>query len=207
MNYHFAIVLALSFVGFEVHGQERLSNLHYVDPTIGTVGIILAPAPPTIHLPNSMLRVLPARRDQLDDQISHFPLTVTSHRISSVFAVMPISGADDGSVWVRKLEYATEKITPYHYATSFEETGDSIEFTPASRSGFFRFHFKDHKKHFLRIGISRDSGFVSVTGKRTISGTEFFSGMRAFFLCRTRYRYFFNRIQAFRRSKATPRIL
>lgn len=185
MNYHSGIIpillFLLSLVIFELQGQAQHSNLQYADPTIGTVGIILAPAPPTVHLPNSMLRVVPVRKDQLDDQISNFPLTVTSHRISSVFALMPISGTDDESVWKRKLEYAGETITPYYYATSFEETGDSIEFAPASKSGYFRLHYSGNNKHFLRIGLSRDSGFVSVTGKRVISGTEFFSGMRGFF--------------------------
>lgn len=181
MNLHTGIFLCLLLSGFRISAQEKQSNLKYVDPTIGTVGIILAPAPPTIHLPNSMLRVVPVRKDQLDDQISHFPLTVVSHRISSAFALMPVSGAADKSVWRRKLEYATEKITPYYYATSFEETGDSIEFSPAARSGYFRLHFSGDRKHYLRLGLSRDSGFVSVQGKRTISGTENFSGLRAFF--------------------------
>ncbi|MEX2234417.1 MAG: GH92 family glycosyl hydrolase [Cyclobacteriaceae bacterium] len=182
MNLHYRILPFLLLWCLELRGQEQQSNLEYVDPTIGTVGIILAPAPPTVHLPNSMLRVVPARKDQLDDQISHFPLTVTSHRISSVFAVMAISGKDDESVWNRKLEYAGETITPYYYSTTFEDTGDSIEFTPAAKSGYFRFHFSGNaNKHFLRVGLSRDSGSVSVNGKRTISGTEFFSGMRAFF--------------------------
>ena len=181
MKLHSGILSFLLFLSFEIPGQEKQSNLKYVDPTIGTAGIILAPAPPTIHLPNSMLRVVPVRKDQLDDQISHFPLTVTSHRISSAFALMPISGTVDESVWQRRLEYAGERITPYYYATSFEETGDSIEFTPAAKSGYFRFHFSEDTKHFLRVGLSRDSGFVAVNGKRIISGTEFFSGMRAFF--------------------------
>ncbi|MEO5603301.1 MAG: GH92 family glycosyl hydrolase [Cyclobacteriaceae bacterium] len=179
LQYNLFFLLLLSL---EMLGQEKQSNLKYVDPTIGTVGIILAPAPPTIHLPNSMVRVVPVRKDQLDDQISHFPLTVTSHRISSVFSVMPISGADDGSVWKRKLEYGAETITPYYYATTFEDSGDSIEFTPASKSGYFRFHFSgDNNKHFLRVGLGRDSGSVSVIGKRILTGTEFFSGMQAFF--------------------------
>jgi predicted alpha-1,2-mannosidase len=181
MNLRAGIFPVLLLLSFEILGQEKQSNLHYVDPTIGTVGIILAPAPTTIHLPNSMLRMVPARKDQLDDQISNFPLTVTSHRISSAFALMPISGSDDESVWQRRLEYAAERITPYYYATSFEDTGDSVEFTPSARSGYFRFHFSGDQKHFLRVGLGLDSGVVAVNGKRTISGTEFFSGMRAFF--------------------------
>ncbi|MCK5821839.1 MAG: hypothetical protein KAH17_08130, partial [Bacteroidales bacterium] len=45
------------------------SNLKYVDPSIGSVGVILEPTRPTVHLPNSLVRVFPIRKDQLDDQI------------------------------------------------------------------------------------------------------------------------------------------
>jgi len=54
-------------------GQSTNSNVNYVDPTIGSVGIILEPTRPVVHLPNSMVRVFPIRKDQLDDRIYNFP--------------------------------------------------------------------------------------------------------------------------------------
>ncbi|RYE37448.1 MAG: glycoside hydrolase family 92 protein, partial [Sphingobacteriales bacterium] len=64
-----------------VYGQSnkpavRKSNLSFVDPSIGGVGLILEPTRPTVHLPNHMIRMYPVRKDALDDQISFFPLTV-----------------------------------------------------------------------------------------------------------------------------------
>ena len=74
------LILGVLISAMSSFAQQVVSNLQYVDPTIGSVGLILEPTRPAVHLPNSMVRVFPARTDQLDDQISHFPLTISSHR-------------------------------------------------------------------------------------------------------------------------------
>lgn len=166
---------------FELQGQLKPSNLSFVDPTIGTVGVVLGPALPTVHLPNSMIRVFPVRKDHLDDQISYFPLTSPSHRLSTVFAIMPVTGDINESIWTRKFEYSKEKITPYYYSSTLEESENLIEFSPMERSGFFRFSFPFSKDHYLRLGLINKSGEITVEGKRVITGREEFSGMNAFF--------------------------
>lgn len=174
----FLSLLCLHSLAF---AQGQQSNLTYVDPTIGGVGIVLEPTRPTVHLPNSMLRTFPMRKDQLDDQISYFPLTVTSHRQSSVFALMPVSGTADETIWNRRLVYDQEKTTPYYYSTSFSETGDTIEFTPSAKSGYFRFNFPEDQEHYLRLGVINSDGEIEVPGKRVVTGTENFLGMKAYF--------------------------
>src|SRR5665647_1635671 len=129
------------------------SSLDYVDPTIGSVGVILEPTRPTIHLPNSMVRVFPMRKDQLDDQISNFQLMQTSHRLSPVFAFLPVSGSIGSDIWFKRLEYGPEVLTPYYYRTTFENSGDAIEFSPQARSGYFRVDFAKNEQHFLRMGV------------------------------------------------------
>ena len=91
------------------------SNLHYVDPSIGGVGIILEPTRPVVHLPNSMLRVFPQRRDQLDDQIHNFPLTLTSHRRHLAFAFLPLSGERGPEMWNIRLTYFQERLIQILY--------------------------------------------------------------------------------------------
>src|SRR5262245_20187889 len=68
------------------------AQVEYVDPTIGGQGFLLEPTRPTVHLPNSMVRVYPVRKDQLDDQIKSFPLTIISHRLGELFSIMPHDG-------------------------------------------------------------------------------------------------------------------
>lgn len=161
--------------------QKKESNLNYVDPSIGGVGVILQPTRPTVHLPNSMVRVFPNRKDQLDDRISNFHLNITSHRLYKVFAFMPVSGTPTSKMWSKKVEYCDEILTPYYYKTTFENSGNSIEFTPSKRSGYFRVSFIDDSDHYLRFGLFNGSGEYDIIGKKIITGKEDFAGMTAYF--------------------------
>lgn len=161
--------------------QQSKSNVSYVDPTIGSVGLILVPTRPVAHLPNSMVRVFPSRKDQLDDQIDFFPLTISSHRQPSLFSLMPYSGDINNESWKKSFTWDDEITTPYYYSVRLEENGDSIEFAPSARSGFFRFHFKNNSPHFLRVGVLNNAGKINLQGKRIITGTDSVKGMPAFF--------------------------
>ncbi len=160
-------------------GQEP-SNLKYVDPTIGGVGIILQPTRPTVHLPNSLIRVHPIRNDQLDDEIDNFPLTVTSHRLYQVFSLMPLSDLTD-NYWDKKSEYRHESVTPYHYNVTFEYSGINLEFTPHERSGIFKMDFAKNNEKHLRLGTFNSNGEIKIDDKNTVSGFEEFAGMKAYF--------------------------
>lgn len=82
-----ASLFAFLATGAPVHAQ-----VEYVDPTIGNVGILLVPTRPAVYLPNSMIRLYPLREDALDDRIHSFPLTISSHRISELFSIIPGDG-------------------------------------------------------------------------------------------------------------------
>src|SRR5580692_5380279 len=104
-------------------------QVEYVDPTMGGQGFLLEPTRPTVFLPNSMVRVYPMRKDQLDDQIQSFPLTIISHRLGELFSVMPADGPR---------AYDQEVETPYYYSVQFDDSLLKTEFTPTARCGYFR---------------------------------------------------------------------
>lgn len=160
--------------------QQPGANLRYVDPTIGGVGILLEPTRPTMHLPNSMIRVYPVRKDQLDDQIQYFPLTMYSHRIGNVFAIAPYTGSVTPQSWSKKFTYDLEKPTPYYYSVRFEEDNTKVEFSPAEHSGYYRFSYAAKAPKWIRLGIINKEGELDFTGKRIITGTETFHGMKAY---------------------------
>ena len=167
---------ACSLLFFSLYtSAQNKSNLDYVDPTIGGVGVILQPTRPTVHLPNSMVRVFPNREDHLDDQISNFQLTITSHRLFKVFAFMPVSGGVNPVIWNQSFENGPEVLQPYYYKTTFEDAGNSIEFTPQERSGIFKVQFTDTQDHYLRMGTYNGKGEIATKGKRIITGTEVFA--------------------------------
>jgi len=121
------------------------------------------------------------RKDHLDDQISYFPLTNTSHRLYNIFAFMPVAGEVNQAIWDKRFEYGREELRPYYYSTSFEDSGDSLEFSPQAKSGFFKLHFSGIDKKFIRLGIINGIGEIDVSGKRVLTGTEEFAGVKAYF--------------------------
>ena len=144
--------------------------MEYVDPTIGNVGILLEPTRPAVYLPNSMVRVYPVRKDALTDQIDSFPLTISSHRMRELFSIMPGTA--------QPAAYDQEKTTPYFYSTRFDESLIQTEFSPAERSGYFRFTFPNGKASVTLA--NRLKGEIQVDNK-ALSGEENFDGMKAYF--------------------------
>lgn len=94
------------------------AQVEFVDPSMGGQGFMLEPTRPTVSLPNSMVRVYPVRKDQLDDQIHSFPLTIISHRLGELFWLMPGDGSPEA--WDRPLAYDQEVETPYYFAARFD---------------------------------------------------------------------------------------
>ena len=159
-----ALVLCL-FAGYlgVVHGQ-----VEYVDPAIGGQGILLEPTRPTVSLPNSMVRVYPVRRDQLDDQIHSFPLTIISHRLGELFWLMPSDYA--AAAWDQPAAYDQEIETPYYYSTRFLGSMIRTEFTPTAHCGFFRFSFPPGKA--VVFLANRQGGSMSKNDDNSFSGIE-----------------------------------
>ncbi|WP_316831214.1 GH92 family glycosyl hydrolase [Pedobacter aquatilis] len=160
--------------------QQTPSNIKYVDPKIGSVGLILEPTRPAVHLPNSLLRVFPVRADQIDDQIAYFPLTISSHRQNWLFGLMPYTGAVNEQAWAKKFTYDNEKISPDFYQVVLEDQGTSISFTPSAKAGFFKFNFSAKTDKYLRLNIL-NKGEINLEQKNIISGVEEFRGMKAYF--------------------------
>ncbi len=86
MKKAFTASLAITALAYASLSQAQVE---LVDPTIGGQAFMLEPTRPTVSLPNSMVRVYPVRKDQLDDQIRSFPLTIISHRLGELFWLMP----------------------------------------------------------------------------------------------------------------------
>jgi predicted alpha-1,2-mannosidase len=146
------------------------AQVEYVDPTIGNVGILLVPTRPAVYLPNSMVRMYPLRTDALDDQIHSFPLTISSHRISELFSIMP--GDGDPAA------YDQETTTPYFYSTRFRTSGIVTEFTATERCGYFRFTFPSGNASLALA--NRIAGILELRDGNIVDGEERFGDMKAY---------------------------
>jgi predicted alpha-1,2-mannosidase len=147
-----------------------LAQVEYVDPTIGNVGILLVPTRPAVYLPNSMVRMYPLRADALDDRIHSFPLTISSHRNSELFSIMP----GDGSF----AAYDQETTTPYYYSSRFRTLGIVTEFTATERCGYFRFTFPGGNANLVLA--NRIAGTMQLRDGNVVEGEEQFDNMKAY---------------------------
>ena len=95
----------------------------YVDPLIGGISHMLVPTFPTVHLPNSMVRLLPAWTPGCSDwyaatKIYGFGLNMPAHRSPVVTTLMPTFGElllDDERI-ASIIDHDLELCTPFHYA-------------------------------------------------------------------------------------------
>ena len=177
--------LVISFFFFSCSDSEKIitengNNIKYVDPQIGGVAPFLQPTRTRIHLPNSMVRMYPERKDYRDDQITSFPLTTRKHRSDLLFNIMPVSGAVNEadkpvSAWDQELEIAH----PHYYSTWLEDYNITTEFTPASQSGIFKFTYQNNTPRKLYLSdLSGDDWLLNDDG--SLTGTEYFEGMQAY---------------------------
>ena len=109
------IIFAFTFFGLSFELSAQKQPVDFVNPYIGNISHLLVPTFPTIHLPNSFLRVYPERDDFTGDLLKGLPLVVTSHRGSSAFNLSPFQGDENDIRPVVSYSYDQEKITPYSY--------------------------------------------------------------------------------------------
>lgn len=93
--------------------EHNLTPVDYVNPYMGNISHLLVPTYPTIHLPNSMLRVYPERSDYTGSQLHGLPLIITSHRGTSAFNLSPCQG--EPLQPVVNYSYDHENVKPYYY--------------------------------------------------------------------------------------------
>ena len=75
---------------------SAMDPVDYVNPYMGNISHLLVPTFPTVHLPNSMLRVYPERADFTGDRLGGLPIIVTNHRERSAFNLCPYQGDESG---------------------------------------------------------------------------------------------------------------
>ncbi|WP_299664745.1 GH92 family glycosyl hydrolase [uncultured Polaribacter sp.] len=162
--YFFAIftvsVMLLSNCGFVKKATSEPIN--YVNPYIGNISHLLVPTFPTMHLPNSMMRVNPERGDFTSDFINGLPLITTSHRGSSAFNLSSFQGDVKKIRSVIKQSYDNEKITPYSYSLYLDEQHTTVNFGLSHQSAMYELNFE--KEEAIYIILNSKNGALNWDG-------------------------------------------
>ncbi|WP_082326430.1 GH92 family glycosyl hydrolase [Sunxiuqinia dokdonensis] len=152
--------------------QEHVNSkqpVDYVNPYMGNISHLLVPTFPTIHLPNSLLRVYPERRDYTEVELNGLPLVVTSHRGSSAFNLSPFQGEGNELRPIISYSYDQEKLTPYSYSVYLDEQDIQVDFALSHQSAAYEIQFEKEAPVYLILN-SRN-GAMAWDGK-AISGYQ-----------------------------------
>ncbi len=164
----FGILLGLSQFASAQQQQDK-TPVDYVNPYIGNISHMLVPTYPTIHLPNSMLRVYPERENFTGNEIYGLPVIVTSHRGSSAFNISPFQGSEASLKPVISYGYDNEIIKPYYYQSDLDDYGITVKYAPSHQSAIYSIDFSKSDTPYLIIN-SRN-GQIQVNGN-TVSGYQ-----------------------------------
>lgn len=167
------IVLAFSSGTF-----AQKQPVDYVNPYMGNISHLLVPTFPTIHLPNSMLRVYPERSDFTGELLHGLPLEITSHRGSSAFNLSPFQGDEKDLKPVISFSYDQEKLTPYSYSVFLDEQLTNVEFAPSHQSAIYEIAFGQDSPGYLILN-SRN-GSMKWDGQAASGSQELENNTRVF---------------------------
>jgi predicted alpha-1,2-mannosidase len=141
----------------------------YVNPYMGNISHLLVPTFPTVHLPNSMLRVTPRRSDFTDVRIDGLPLILTSHRGTSAFSLTPLQGDAEELRPVMELSYDLEKLTPYSYSVYLDEQNIGVDFGLSRQAAAYELTFEGADQ--AQIILNSGRGALRWDGK-SLSGYQ-----------------------------------
>lgn len=136
----------------------------YVNTTMGNISHLLVPTYPTIHLPHSMLRVYPERKDFVEDQIAGLPIIVTSHRGKSAFNISPFVGNEQDLAPIISYSWDNEILKPYYYRVFLDEYNITAEYAVSHQSAIYKFDFEDNEVPYL-VFNTRDGEIITEGNK------------------------------------------
>ena len=163
---------------------QNVEPVDYVNTYMGNISHLLVPTYPTVHLPNSMLRVYPERDDFTSDQLNGLPIVVTSHRGRSAFKLSPIQVANEAELkMVHKYSYDNEEIKPYGYEVFLDEEEIEVKYALSHQSAIYEFVYTKDKPVYLLL--STMNGEVTVEGNSLYASQHLDNGTQVFMYAET----------------------
>ncbi|MEX0981329.1 MAG: GH92 family glycosyl hydrolase [Bacteroidales bacterium] len=172
------IMTGYSCVSTENSECDRLQPVDFVNPYMGNISHLLVPTFPTIHLPHSMMRIVPHRREFKDVTINGLPIILTSHRGTSAFSLSPFQGSEGDVREVIEYSYDHEKITPYSYSVYLDEYNISADLAVAHQSAAYRLEFKKNDPAYLILNSA--VGALAWDGEALSGFQEIANGTKAY---------------------------
>jgi predicted alpha-1,2-mannosidase len=176
-------VLMLS-VTFTACGKTDFTQ--YVDPNIGSVSTLLTTKNPTVHRPNSMVRVFPVTEPGLNDRylsdkIYGFALNMPAYRMGNVSELMPFHGMinADRNKTAALYDHDMEEVHPWYHKVILEDPEIQGEWTTTEKVVLYRFKFMQPDSNNIIFRTQRNAQLE--IKPNSISGWEEFEETRQYF--------------------------
>jgi len=158
----------------------------FVDPNIGGAAPLLTTKNPTVHRPNSMVRVFPVTEPGLSDRflsdkIYGFALNMPAYRMGHVSELMPLHGEiqPDRNKAAAFYDHDLEEVHSWYHKVMLEEPEIIAEWTTTERAVLYRFHFANKDSNHVVVRVN-GRGHIEINDN-IISGWEEFQNTRQFF--------------------------
>jgi len=156
--------------------NDYLTDL--VNVQTGAISHLLVPTYPTVHLPNSMVRIYPQTTPGVNDQylasrIFSFPLNLPSHRQGPHTTLMATSNMQSltPDSLASAYDHDFEITTPYYYSVLLEDPDIWVEYTVTAHGVIYR--FKKESRGILRIVIrSSGAGTFRIDESGSLTGQD-----------------------------------
>ncbi|MEA4915976.1 GH92 family glycosyl hydrolase [Proteiniphilum sp.] len=165
-NIKYLLLSILLLAGLSSFAQSTHKQpVDYVNPYMGNISHLLVPTYPTVHLPNSLLRVYPERGDYTSNRILGLPVMISSHRGRSVFG-LSIQYEGESLKSNKYYTYDNEIIKPYYYEVDLDEANVHVRFAPSHQSAIYEIAPNADKDFYLVLSssngeLSADGGNIS----------------------------------------------
>jgi len=140
----------------------------YVNPYIGNISHLLVPTFATVQLPNSMLRIYPARADYTSELLAGLPVIVTNHRERSAFSISPSQRLPLRPVV--EVNYDHEHLTPYSFDVELDDNSMRARYALSHQSAVYELSFYQKDKPAW-VMINSRRGLMKA-GKGFVSGYQ-----------------------------------
>ncbi len=167
-----APAIAVAVLLLWLAGCARIAKepVDYVDPNIGGIGYLLAPALPNVQMPHGMARLLPittpgVKDRYLDDRVCGFRAAASM--------LMPFTGElkTDPAHWASICDHDLETATPYYYSNLLETYNVQVEYTATHSVAYYRFTFPQGGDPHVLFGQERN-GQLDVKPPNSVAGGE-----------------------------------
>lgn len=163
MNYvKKTLAIGLLFTVSVISGLQAKEKtpVDHVNPYMGNVSHLLEPTYPTVHLPNSMLRVYPLREDFTGNTLKGLPVCFTGHRGRNSFRIDLIAGDNANPRYDIDYTYDNEQIRPYLYSVYLNDIETEVRFAPSHQSAMYELDFLGNDRPSLML--SAENGELTV---------------------------------------------